>query len=311
VIAGPQPVEGNGGWIFNIQRFSVHDGPGIRTTVFLKGCPLRCAWCSNPESQSSLPHVVFWADRCIRCDGCLAVCPRGAVSVDSEGGRRVSGALCDLCGLCLAECYAGALEQIGRPATVDEVLAAVEEDRLFYEASGGGVTLSGGEPLAQPEFSARILRECRRIGVHTAMETCGYALWDAWEGLLPHLDLVLYDLKHTDPVRHERLTGVSNQLILDNLRRLDEAGIETVVRWPLVPGYNDDPETLRALAGLVQRLENVREIHLLPYHRFGRGKYERLGLEYPLPDLQPAGAPALATARAQLAGCGLEVKTGG
>lgn len=311
MIGGAAPDNGGAGWVFNVQRFSVHDGPGIRTTVFLKGCPLRCAWCCNPESQRALPQIVFWEERCIRCDACLAVCDRGAISLDADGRKWVSPERCDLCGRCLEECFSGALERIGHLATVEEVLAEVEEDRPFYEGSGGGVTLSGGEPLAQPAFARRLLCGFRERRIHTAVETCGYAPWEEWEGLLPCVDLVLFDLKHVDPVRHEQLTGVSNAMIVDNLRRLSQTPVEVIVRWPVVPGYNDDPPTLKALAELLLELGTLREVHLLPYHRFGRAKYQRLGLEYPLAGLPSVRPHELLGLRSRLASYGLEVKLGG
>lgn len=308
---GAPPDDGGAGLVFNVQRFSVHDGPGIRTTVFLKGCPLRCAWCCNPESQSALPRVVFWEDRCIECDVCLAVCDRGAISLNANGRKWVSPERCDLCGRCLEECFSGALEHIGRLATVEEVLAEVEQDRPFYEGSGGGVTLSGGEPLAQPAFARRLLRAFRERRIHTAVETCGYAPWDVWEALLPYVDLVLYDIKHMDPVRHEQLTGISNALIIDNLRRLSQTAVKVVVRWPVVPGCNDDTPTQEALAELLLELGTVREVHLLPYHRFGRPKYQRLGLECPLGDLPSAQPHELLGLRSLLASYGLDVKLAG
>ena len=308
---GAPPDDGSAGWVFNVQRFSVHDGPGIRTTVFLKGCPLRCAWCCNPESQRAHPQVVFWEERCIGCGTCLAVCDREAISLDAEGRRWTSLERCDLCGRCLDECFSGALERIGRLASVEEILAEVEEDRPFYESSGGGVTLSGGEPLAQPAFAGRLLRAFRERRIHTAVETCGYAPWEEWEGLLSYADLVLFDLKHMDPVRHEQLTGLSNALIIDNLRRLSRTAVEVIVRLPVVPGCNDDAPTLEALAELLLELGTVREVHLLPYHRFGRAKYQRLGLEHPLGDLPSAQPHELLGPRSILASYGLDVKLGG
>jgi pyruvate formate lyase activating enzyme len=302
---------GTTGWVFNIQKFSVHDGPGIRTTVFLKGCPLRCAWCDNPESQSKEPHMVFWDERCIRCNTCLSVCPQSAIVADEAGRKQVSPERCDLCGRCLEECYAGALERIGRLVTVDQVLSLVEEDRPFYDQSGGGVTLSGGEPFTQPGFSQSLLRGCQERGIRTAIETCGHAPWKVCQALLPHLDLILYDLKEVDPVRHRRYTGVSNELILNNLRRLARTDKPIVVRRPVIPGYNDDEESIHALARFVRQLDTVREINLLPYHRFGQGKYERLGTEYPMGDEPSLKEEEVAGLRDVLVSYGFQVKIGG
>jgi pyruvate formate lyase activating enzyme len=306
-----QASDGSAGWIFDVKKFSIHDGPGIRTTVFLKGCPLRCLWCSNPESQQVEPQIVFWHERCIHCDVCLAVCPQSAIVADEAGHKQVLSERCDLCGRCLEECYAEALEQIGRLMTVEEVLSLVEEDSPFYEESKGGVTLSGGEPMAQPRFSQRLLQGCQERDIHTAIETCGHAPWEVWQALLPHLDLILYDLKETDPARHKRYTGVSNELILDNLKRLSRTGRPIIVRRPVIPGYNDDEESVHALARFVRELGTVHEIDLLPYHRFGRGKYERLGMEYPMGSALTVKEEEVTGLRDILVSHGFRVKVGG
>lgn len=309
------------GIVLNIQRFSVHDGPGIRTTVFLKGCPLVCAWCNNPESQESQPQIVFWAERCIECNACVAACQRDAVEVGaaSDGGmpapgppsRRVLVERCDLCGGCLDACYSGALERVGRSMTADEVVGAAVEDRLFFDESGGGVTLSGGEPTAQPGFSHAVLEGCRRAGIHTAIESAGMAPWRVWASLLPHLELVLLDLKEIDDARHRTITGVSNRLILENARRLASLGIPLIVRRPHIPGYNDSPESLHALGRFVRELGTVREVDLLPFNRFGSAKYGRLDREYPLGDRPSLTTVEAEPARALLASYGLHVKIGG
>ena len=298
------------GWVSNIQRFSVHDGPGIRTTVFLQGCPLHCLWCSNPEAQEPGVHIVHWEDRCLGCDACRAVCPRSAIRVDGLGRRFVVTASCDGCGRCLEQCYPGALEQLGRLLTVREVLDAVEADRVFYDRSGGGMTLSGGEPMAQPEFCLALLAGARALGIATCMETCGQAPWALWEQMLPYLGLVLYDLKEVDRERHERWTGVPNDLILDNLRRLAASGTRVIVRRPVIPGCNDDEESLLALADYVGEV-GLREIHLLPYHRLAQGKYERLGQEYLAGDRPPQTPEDLLEMQALLTARGLSVKIGG
>jgi pyruvate formate lyase activating enzyme len=275
------------GWVFNIQRYSLHDGPGIRTTVFLKGCPLRCLWCCNPESQRPAPEIVFWPERCIRCDACLAACPENAIEIGSQGERQVLVERCTLCGRCVDVCCSGALDQIGKLMTVAEVLAEVEQDRPFYDESGGGMTLSGGEPTSQPEFSRRLLQGCRGREIHTAIESCGHAPWSVWQALLPYLDLILYDLKETDPERHRRGTGESNEVVLDNLRRLTQSGKRVIVRRPVIPGYNDDPKSMHDLGRIVQSLGGIEQIDLLPYHRMGQSKYSRLGQQYALGD-QPS-----------------------
>jgi pyruvate formate lyase activating enzyme len=306
-----QSADGSAGWVFDIKKYSVHDGPGIRTTVFLKGCPLRCLWCSNPESQQVEPQIVFWCERCIHCDACLAVCSQSAIAVDEVGQKRVLPERCDLCGQCLEVCYAGALEQIGRLMTVDEVLSSVEKDRLFYEESGGGVTLSGGEPTAQPWFCLELLQGCKERGFHTVVDTCGHTPWKVWETLLPYIDMILYDLKEMDPNRHQRCVGVSNALILDNLRRLAHTGKSIIVRRPVIPGYNDEPAGVHALARFVAELGTIPEIDLLPYHRYGRGKYERLGMRYPMGDEPSMQDEEVFGLRDILVSYGFRVKVGG
>lgn len=299
------------GWVFNIQRYSVHDGPGIRTTVFLKGCPLRCLWCDNPESQLIKPQFVFWEDRCIRCGNCLAICPLSAVTEDSNGIKRINPEQCDLCGLCVDQCYADALEQVGKVMTAAEVLALVVEDRLFYDESGGGMTLSGGEPLAQPQFAYGLLKGASMHGIRTAIETSGYAPWRIWESLLPYLDLILYDLKEVDPARHKRFTGMSNEKILDNIRWLAGTGKPVVVRRPVIRGYNDTLESIHALGRFVQELKTIQEIDLLPYHRLGQSKYKRLGQEYVLGDEPTMKNEEVNEYRDILLSYGVNVKIGG
>lgn len=306
-----QSVAALTGWVFNIQRYSVHDGPGIRTTVFLKGCPLRCLWCDNPESQLIEPQFVFWEDRCIRCGTCLAICPLSAVVEEADGQKRINPEQCDLCGLCVDQCYAGALEQMGRSMTVTDVLARVEEDRPFYDESGGGMTLSGGEPLAQPQFAYELLKGARARGIRTAIETSGYAPWQMWERVLPYLDLILYDLKEVDPERHEYFTGVSNEPILHNLRWLAKTGKSVVVRRPVIRGYNDTPESIHALGRFVQELKTIYEIDLLPYHRLGQSKYKRLGKEYALGDEPTMKNEEVNGYRDILLSYGLDIKIGG
>ena len=307
----PSIEQGDSGWIFDVKRFSIHDGPGIRTTVFLKGCPLRCPWCDNPESQRIEPQILFWEDRCLGCDACLDACPQSAIAVDEGGQKTVLSDRCNLCGRCLEACYAEALEQVGRLVTVEEIISLVEADAPFYEQSGGGVTLSGGEPLAQPAFSHRILEESRRRGIHTAMETCGHASWEVWDALLPHLKLILYDVKAVDAAKHRRLTGLSSRLILDNLRRLAQTNIPIIIRRPVIPGCNDKPQGMHALGRLVQELSGIEEVHLLPYHRLGESKYEQLGRDYPMGDQPSLNEGDVEALRDILISYDLKVKVGG
>ena len=264
------------GTIFNIQHYSIHDGPGIRTNVFLKGCPLRCLWCSNPESQQQVPQLMFRADRCTGCGACISSCPVSAISLVDQRVQN-DRSLCTGCGACVAVCPNEAREIIGTTATAGEVFDEVAQDKLFY-AKDGGVTLTGGEVLVQPAFASAVLQLCRQAKIHTAIETCGFADWAALKEVLQYTDLVLYDLKEMDPEFHKKYTGVDNSRILENLKKIDDQmDLEIWVRVPLIPGCNDDKENLLATARFVkENLHKCTQIHLLPFHRLGEGKYEQL-----------------------------------
>lgn len=264
------------GTIYNIQRFSLHDGPGIRTTVFLKGCPLRCAWCHNPESQGAKPQLSFFAQRCLGCGACGVVCAVHALG----DGHRVDYAACRACGMCVDRCASGALEILGREAATPEILQEVLKDEVFYRTSGGGVTLSGGEPLMQADFAAAVLRAAREAGIHTAVETCGHAPWPAVEKLLPWTNLFLYDVKQMDSDLHRQYTGVDNRLILANLEKLCRLGANVVVRTPVIPGYNDGAENFLALAAFLHALSHPVPVEILPYNDLAGSKYPRLGMTY-------------------------------
>lgn len=270
------------GRIFDIQRFSIHDGPGIRTTVFLKGCPLSCLWCGNPESISPEPRLSYVTDQCLACGDCVPACPQTALA-RGVGKVVLARQRCHGCGRCVPQCAPRALELVGREASVEEILAEVLRDRDYYAASGGGLTLSGGEPLFQPQFAEALLRAAGESRLHRCVETSGYALWGVFRSLLPLVDLWLFDFKETDRVRHEQYTGKSNALILENLERLHESGARIILRCPLIPEHNARPEHLDGIAALVRRLEHLQGVELLPYYDLWRAKLPRLGLESSLP----------------------------
>jgi pyruvate formate lyase activating enzyme len=290
------------GRIFDVQRFSLHDGPGIRTTVFLKGCPARCLWCHNPESQSFAPEVLVVETRCVSCGTCQTVCPHGAPPPGSG--------LCTACGACVEACPAGARRLAGRETTVDAVMEEVLRDRVFYEESGGGVTFSGGEPLAQPEFLRALLRVCRDAGIRTAVDTCGFAPRDRLLALAPLVDLFLFDVKLVDDARHRALTGLPVAPILGNLEALVATHENVWIRVPVVPGHTDAEEDVAATAGLVAGLAGVRQVSLLPYHPTGAAKARRLGRDYPLQALAPPSPERLAQLAALFHEHGLAVRIG-
>lgn len=266
------------GMIFDIQHFCVDDGPGIRTTVFLKGCPLRCAWCHNPEGLSRKIQVAFQADQCVYCGRCVPACSKSCHKV-SAGIHDLNRTECVLCTKCTEVCPMNALRVMGREASVEEVLSEVLKDQLFYAQSGGGMTLSGGEPFEQSEFAVALLKAGKLAGLHTCVETSGFCPQQVIEAAAKWTDLFLFDVKETDPIRHKQFTGVDNTLIISNLRRLNELGIPVVLRCPIIPEYNACQEHLKGIAELANSLNNVQEIHLEPYHPFGVDKYSTLGLE--------------------------------
>lgn len=298
------------GIIFNIQRFSIHDGPGIRTTVFFKGCPLHCDWCHNPEGRAAAAELSLVPHRCIACGACVEACPHQAV-VQSDGVIRTDRQRCVACGQCVDVCPTGARSLMGSRVSTEQLLEEIDRDRIFYEESGGGVTFSGGEPLAQAEFLLDALRACGQRGYHRTVDTSGYAPAETLERVAAETDLFLYDLKLIDERRHREQVGVSNWPILDNLRRLCERGSRTWVRVPLIPGVNDDEDNLAATIELTSTLPGSPPVCLLPYHRIGSGKYDRLGIRYTLGEIEPPAETALTAVADRFRARGLDVKIGG
>ncbi len=278
------------GIVFNIQKYSVHDGPGIRTIAFLKGCPLRCRWCSNPESQARQPELAFNENRCLtlsKCKHCINACLRGAISRRDDDKIVIDRSLCEGCAMpCAEACPANGLIVYGDSRTVNDVLAVVEQDAAFYARSGGGMTLSGGEPMMQGEFAAALLREARRRRLKTTIETCGVAPWSAYEEAAPSLTSLIYDIKHMDPEKHKEQTGGSNDIVLDNFKKLVEnfPKLPIRVRTPIIPNFNDSVEDVVAIANFLKPYEHV-EYEMLPYHRLGTQKYHFLDREAPMGDV--------------------------
>ena len=270
------------GVTFNVQRFSTEDGPGIRTTVFMKGCPLRCRWCHNPEGLSPQPQLVWYDVRCIGARACLSACPTRALEL-TPAGMRIDRERCSPCDRCVGACPSAALEVIGRRWTPQELFALVAKDAVFYETSGGGVTVSGGEPAMQPDFLEAFLVLCHEGGIATAIDTCGYAEWSVYERLLPLVDLVLFDLKIADRQRHREATGVFPDRIFENAAAIAGRGVPMWVRTPVIPAYTDGEENIAALAAFIAgRVPVVQRWDLLAYTNLGRPKYHRLDLPYAL-----------------------------
>lgn len=307
--AGNATLREPAGLVFNIQRFSLHDGPGIRTAVFLKGCPLNCWWCHNPESQSFKPALMYFSERCRLCGECVSVCPQHAVTLN-DGHISIS-ADCRACGSCVDLCRAGAREIAGHRYTVSEMMREIEKDVIFYDESGGGVTFTGGEPLAQPQFVVSLLQACRKRGIHTTLETCGYVQAAVFAVAAPQADLVLFDLKLMDSDKHREYTGRGNELILANLKALVRSRRAFVVRVPVIPGVNDGEEELQGIAEFLSGA-GVRRIDLLPYHQTALPKYRRLHMPYRLPeDLVPPAPTRMEAIAAGFASRGLDSRIGG
>ena len=300
-------AHGKKGLVFSIQRYSTEDGPGIRTTVFMKGCPLKCLWCHNPEGQEFSPQIAFNDSRCIGCKECVDACPQGAINFTADGSRtdRVK---CQNCGKCAEVCPTGARELIGKYMTAEEVFSEVERDTLFYRNSGGGVTVGGGEPTMQPGFLVEFLRKCHEQGIHTALDTSGYVEWKEMEEILKYVDLVLYDIKQIDLAKHAEYTGVSNDLILENARRISSKGIPMIIRVPVIPGYTDGEDSIRGIMEFACVLESVVKVDLLPFHRLGEPKYRKLDRSYAFEGTQPPAGVDMQELKRIVESLGLQAK---
>ena len=301
-------TEGRSGLIFNIQKYSIHDGPGIRTTVFLKGCPLRCKWCSNPESLNPYPEIMVRTVRCNGCGRCVDVCIPDAIAL-KENAIAIDRSRCDLCRKCIDACFDEAIEMSGRYVSVRETADECEKDEIFYRNSGGGVTLSGGEPLLQGEFTLNLLKECKDRSLHTALDTSGHADWELFDRILQYTDLVLFDIKHLDPKMHYGATGAGNELILRNLKKAAGARSRLWLRVPVIPDFNDSERYMEELAAVLKGIP-AEKISLLGYHEWGRPKYVALGREYPLDGLPQLSQERIEALSGVLASRGLAVTVG-
>jgi len=295
--------------VFDIQKYCVHDGPGVRTTIFFKGCSMSCQWCSNPESQNPFPEILFNSSRCIHCGNCIECCEAG-VFTKSGNDVIIKRQSCINCGACTHKCYSRARTLIGREYSVEELIREVERDIEFYRQSGGGVTFSGGEPGLQPEAVLAVAKYFKSKNISTVLETCGFVPWENLDMMVPYLDLVLYDIKMWDQKKHEDYCGKPNLLIRDNLSRICKV-VDTIVRIPIIPTVNDSEAELKPIAEFLQSLRKIKEIHILPYHNMALGKYEGLGREYRLEKIDVPLVENMEKLKRFFDDFGFEVKIGG
>ncbi len=296
--------------IFDIKRYTIHDGPGIRTTVFMKGCPLSCFWCHNPEGITRRLEIAYFEYKCIGCNSCVIACPLKAITVDEDGKRNIDRSICDGCGICAERCPTNAIKAIGRKISVDELIQEVERDRVLYDGSGGGVTFSGGEPLMQWGFLLECLKELKKRYIHTALDTSGYSSPEVLEMIIPYTDLFLYDIKLFDPEEHKKYTGVSNDVIKENLKLLSVSGKRVILRFPVIPNVTDTLWNVKGWMGFISKIQGLKEINLLPYHSVEE-KYKRLNRPYRMETQEAPTKEILNWLKEEFESIGLKVKIGG
>jgi pyruvate formate lyase activating enzyme len=297
------------GVVFKIQKFSIHDGPGIRTTVFLKGCPLKCWWCHNPEGLEPSGVIVYHGNRCLNCGNCSAKCPSNALQIE-DNRLLIDKSLCSKCYKCIEICPANALELIGKTMSTEQIIDVVSKDIIFYDESGGGVTFSGGEPLMQYEFLIETLKNCKKLGINTAVDTSGYTAWVRLKAVSNYTDLFLYDLKFMDEEKHKKYTGVSNKIILNNLELLSKTYSNICIRVPVIPGINDNTDNLNNI-GLFLKKIKIKDVNILPYHSIGSHKYKSLDVMYNLEELRIPSASEMQNIADLFNNYGIRTKIGG
>ena len=291
--------------VLSIARMTTHNGPGLRTLILFKGCPLRCLWCSTPESQKSEPEIAVYPGKCILCGQCVPVCSKKAIKIFDET-INIERSLCDACGKCAQECYAGAIKNLGQSMSVGELLEEVKKDSVIYKQSHGGVTISGGEPLLNPTFANQLLEAFKEEDINVGVDTCGYVPWAYIEPLLPYIDFFLWDIKHMNPEKHKELTGASNELILNNVRSVSERNVPLYIRVPVIPGYNDSEGNIRALCEFSQGLHSAVEVDLLPLHHLGEVRYRSLDRPYPIANITLIPDVVLQTIKRMIESFGLK-----